>query len=422
MKYKKTTLPNGVRIVTVPAKGNPAATVLVVVETGSNNETKEQNGLSHFLEHMVFKGTKKRSTSSQISLELDSVGAESNAFTSNDFTGYYAKAGKKNWKKILDIVSDMYVNPLLPEAELEKERGVIIQEISMYEDLPQRQVQNVFSKLLYADAPQGRTILGPAQNIKRFTRKDFINYRKLQYTPERTIVVVAGDISPKEVVKASRSLFKDLIKGKRIQRSKVNVNQKKPQILVHKKVTDQTHMVLGFKTFGAKDKRGIVTTIMAGVLSAGMSARLFKRLREEMGACYYVRASHNQYATYGDFTISTGINLSRLEEVIKVLLEECTKLKEVPVSESELNKVKEYVISHLYMNLETTDAMAEFFGLEEAIKGSMETPEEVEKKIRQVKARDIQKIAQKIFTNDNLNLAIVGNVQKEAQIKKILSF
>ncbi len=422
MKYKKTTLANGVRIVTVPAKGNPAATVLVVVETGSNNETKEQNGLSHFLEHMVFKGTKKRATSSQISLELDSVGAESNAFTSNDFTGYYAKASKKNWRKVLDIVSDMYTDPLLPEAELEKERGVILQEISMYEDLPQKQVQNVFSKLLYGDSPQGRTILGPAQNIKRFSRKDFLNYRKLQYTPERTIVVVAGDVPEKDVVKASEILFKGLVKGKRIVRTNIIVNQKKPQILVHKKVTDQTHMVLGFKTFGAKDKRGMTTTLMAGLLSAGMSSRLFKRLREEMGACYYVRASHNQYATYGNFTISTGINLSRLEEVVKVLLEECTKLKETLVSETELNKVKEYLISHLNMNLETTDAMAEFFGLEEAIKGSMETPEEIEKKIRQVKARDIHRIAKTIFTNNNLNLAIVGNVEVQAKIKKILSF
>ncbi len=422
MKYKKTTLPNGVRIVTVPAKGNPAATVFVAVETGSNTETKEQNGLSHFLEHMVFKGTTRRPNPTDIHMEIDMLGAENNAFTSNDFTGYYAKAGKKNWKKILDIISDMYIDPIFPKTELEKERGVILQEISMYEDLPQRKVQDLFAKLVYGDTSPGRPIIGPAKNIKRFKREDFIEYRKKQYTPERTVVVIAGDVPEKEAIKEATKLFKDLQKGKHIGRVKVKSNQTKPELLIHKKITDQTHMVLGFKTFGARDKRNTAITLLAGVLSAGMSSRLFKRLRTDMGSCYYVRASHNPGSTYGDFTISTGINISRVGEVVKVLLEECTKLKETLVSETELNKVKEYLISHLNMNLETTDAMAEFFGLEEVIKGSMETPEEIEKKIRYVKARDIQTIAKKIFTNDNLNLAIIGNIEKEAPIKKILSF
>lgn len=171
MKYKKTVLPNGLRIITIPTHENPAVTVMVLVETGSNYESKQENGLSHFLEHMMFKGTTRRPTSLDISRELDGLGAQSNAFTSNEMTGYFAKAERKHLPKLLDIISDMYLNPTLPLAELEKERGVILQEIAMYEDLPQSKVWDIFSTLVYGETPAGRTILGPAENIKRFKRE-----------------------------------------------------------------------------------------------------------------------------------------------------------------------------------------------------------------------------------------------------------
>ncbi|MHB1330900.1 MAG: M16 family metallopeptidase, partial [Minisyncoccota bacterium] len=190
MKYKKTTLQNGLRIIHVPSKGNPSVTVMALVETGSNYEEKSQNGLSHFLEHMMFKGTTRRPTSLDISRELDSLGAQSNAFTSNEMTGYYAKAEKKHFKELLDIISDLYLNPTLPPAELEKERGVILQEISMYEDLPQHKVWDVFGELVYGDSPAGRTILGPSLNIKKFKRDDFQDYRKVHYVAKKTIIVI----------------------------------------------------------------------------------------------------------------------------------------------------------------------------------------------------------------------------------------
>lgn len=200
MNYHKTILKNGLRVITVPMEKSPTVTVFVLVEAGSEYEEKEENGLSHFLEHMCFKGTKRRPNCSDLSQELDEIGAVYNAFTSNEYTGYYAKAQFDQVDKILDIVSDMYLNPILPQAEIEKERGVIIEEINMYEDLPQRKVQNVLSDLVYGDQPAGRTILGPKENINKFNREDFLNYRAKHYVAEATTLIVAGNFSETKIL------------------------------------------------------------------------------------------------------------------------------------------------------------------------------------------------------------------------------
>jgi len=421
MNFKKTTLPNRLRIITIPTKGNPSVMVLVVVETGSNYETKAQNGLSHFLEHMCFKSTTKRPKASLIAKELDELGAQNNAFTGNELTGYYAKAAKRHFPKLFEIISDLYLNPTLPREDLEKERGVILEEISMYEDLPQRKVWEVLSKLMYGDAPAGRPILGPRENIKRFTRKDFVDYRLKHYVASKTIVIVAGDVSEQAVLREVKKHFKDIPRHKRLSKPSVIEKQKLPGLLIQKKKTDQTHMVMAFRTHGASDKRIPAITVLTEILGKGMSSRLFTKLRDEMGACYYVRASHDELTDHGVFTISTGINVSRTKEVLKVLLEECNKLVRTSVSETELQKAKEHNIGHLYMNLETTDSIAEFYAGQEVSAHKLERPQELEKAIRKITAADVMKVAKEIFRDDKLNLAIVGDISDQKSIKKVLT-
>ena len=199
MKFNKTILKNGLRVITVPMKDNPTVTVLMMVEAGSKYETKEINGLSHFLEHMCFKGTTKRPKAIDISQELDTVGAQYNAFTSQEYTGYYAKADFKHLDLLLDVVSDMYLNPIFEDKEIEKEKGVIIEEINMYEDLPHRKVQEIFMKLLYGDQPAGWDIAGTKDNIKNIKRSDFLDYRRKHYVPSATTLVVAGRFDEKKV-------------------------------------------------------------------------------------------------------------------------------------------------------------------------------------------------------------------------------
>lgn len=421
MKYKKTTLPNGLRIIHVPSKGNPSVTVMALVETGSNYEEKRQNGLSHFLEHMMFKGTTRRPTSLDISRELDSLGAQSNAFTSNEMTGYFAKSEKKHFKELLDIISDMYLNPTLPPAELEKERGVILQEISMYEDLPQHKVWDVFGELVYGDTPAGRTILGRSENIKKFTRDDFQDYRTAHYVAKKTVIVIAGDISSKQVVDGVKDLFASIPEHKKVGKEPVKEKQSSPQLSIHNKKTDQTHMIMGFRTFGAKDKRRAALAVLSGVLGRGMSSRLFQRLREDMGVCYYVRTGDSEFTDHGHFTISTGVDNKRVDEVVKAVLEECSKMKNEVVSDAELKKAKDYIIGNLYMGLETTDSLAEFYADQEITRGKIDTPYDMDKEIRKVTGEDVREVAEDIFKNNGLNLAIVGNIKNQAVIKKLLS-
>ena len=419
MKYKKTTLPNGLRIITIPSK-SPAVTVMVLVETGSNYESKAENGLSHFLEHMCFKGTTNRHTALEITQELDGLGAENNAFTSHEMTGYWAKAEKKHFEKILEIVSDIYLNATLPAPELEKERGVILQEISMYEDMPQNKVWEELGTLLYGDTPAGRPVAGRPENIKRLTREEFANYRNTHYVAGKTIVVVSGDVSEKKIISEIKKQFKNIPTGKVSGKLSIKEDQKTPSLRIHHKKTDQTHMVMAFRSFKASDKRNIALQVLSNVLGRGMSSRLFQKLREEMGACYYVKSGLDGETDHGVFSIATGVEAKRVEEVIKALLEECEKLRDVLVPEEELNKAKEHFLGGLYMHLETTDSLAEFYAEQEITTKKPKTPMDIEKETRNVTAEEVRKVAKDIFKNENLNLAIVGNITSDKNLKKVL--
>ncbi len=420
MKFKKTTLPNGLRIITIPTKGNPSVTVMVMTKTGSKYESKTQGGLSHFLEHMMFKGTKNRPSSAIINKELDALGAMTNAETVEEYTSYYAKAEKKHWKHILEIISDMYLHPNFPPAELEKERGVIIQEISMYEDLPQYKVLEVFLELLYGDTPAGRSIAGTKENILKLKQESFVDYHKKHYVAEGTTVIVGGDVSEYDVMKEVKKLFKDIPKAKKPTKEKVVEKQTKPQLSVLDKKTDQTHIILGFRAWGAKDKRQIILDVLSGVLGGGMSSRLHQKLRDELGACYYVYSSNRDLTDHGYFSISVGLENTRIEEITKVLLDECKKIIDEPIQKEELQRVKDYIVGHMYMGLETSDSLVNYYSHQEVLKGNLKTPSEIEKQIRAVTPEQIRKVAKEIFQNKNLNLAIVGDIKDEKSLKKVL--
>jgi len=421
-KAKKKTYKNGLRVVTIPMKDNPTVTVLVLVGTGSDYETKEINGISHFLEHMCFKGTTKRPNATAISLELDTLGCQYNAFTDHELTGYYAKGDAKNFNQMFDIVSDIYLNSTFPEKEMEKEKGVIVEEINMYEDMPQAKVQDLFEKALYGDQPAGWNIAGTKENIYKMVRDDFVNYKKSHYVSSNTVVVVSGDITNDKVYKEVDKYFKEVHTTKSKNKVKTNDSQEKPNIIIKFKETDQTHFVLGVKTFSMFDKRNMAISLLSAVLGAGMSSRLFNKLRQEMGVAYYVRAFNNTSLDHGSLQISAGVNNVRTEEVIKEILKECNLLISEKVSEKELNKVKSLIIGNMKMSLEATDDIANFYGHQELLKKEIKTLEEKIKEIKKVTVNDIQKMAKLIFIEKNLNLAIVGPFKSDSQFKEILKF
>lgn len=422
MNYNKTTLKNGLRVVTVPMKDNPTVTVLVLVAVGSKYETKDINGLSHFLEHMCFKGTKKRPSAIDISHELDSVGASYNAFTSQEWTGYYAKASARHAPMIIDIVSDIYLNSTLPEAEMEKEKGVITEEINMYNDLPQRKVQDLFMTLLYGDQPAGWDIAGTKENVAKMKGTDFTSYREKFYTAPETLVVVSGAIDEGEVLKAIEKSFAKCSSKKGGGKLSVKESQIKPALLCEEKKTDQTHFVLGVRTFDVYDKRNAVLKVLAGVLSGGMSSRLFEKMRNKLGICYYVSASPDAFTDHGYLSVSAGVKNDRLEEAVKEILKELSSLRDKIVSEKELSKVKEYLIGSMYLGLESSDSLADFYGSQEIMKKPIRKPEDIVKEINAVTAEDILNLAKEIFTDRTLNLSLIGPKKDEAKLKKILTF
>lgn len=421
MNYKKTTLKNGLRIITVPMKNTEAVTVMVLVSCGSDYENKEINGLSHFLEHMCFQGTKNRPNTGDVSRELDSLGAQSNAFTGEEYTGYWAKAHRKNLNKLIDIVSDIYLNPILNTDAMEREKGVVVEEMKMYEDMPQAKVGEVFEELLYGDQPAGWSIIGKEHIVKGLTRDQIVDYQNKHYVAKGTLVVVSGGFDEKSVIKQIEKSFMDISRSKKHTKQKTIESQKNPKVKLFKKETDQVHIALGFRTFPVSYKDNIKIKVLESVLGGGMSSRLFKKLRDNLGICYYVRAGNSTYLDRGYFAITSGLSKKRVEEGLKAILEEINILKNTLISKEELEKAKEVIIGNMYLGLETSDAYGEFYAFQELMGQKIKTPKEKESLIRKVTAKDIQKMALTIFKKESMNLVVVGPFEDTKPFDKLLN-
>lgn len=406
----------------VPMADNPTVTVLVLVETGSKYEVKGKSGLSHFLEHMCFKGTTNRPDTSDLYIELDTLGCEYNAFTGQEFTGYYAKGKVGDFEHLLDVVSDIYLNPLLKEDEIEKEKGVIVDEINMYDDLPMQKVHEVWMKLLYGDQPAGWSIAGERDIVRSMNRADFLAYRKAHYVAGATTVIVAGNIDRTHAFKEIAKKFKGITEHKKKGKKKTSDAQKEPQVAVQFKETDQTHFILGVRSFPVYDKRNPIVSVLSGVLGSGMSSRLFRKIRDEMGVGYYVRAGNSAFTDHGYFAVSAGVANDRIEEVVRAVRGELERLKNDLVSADELAKVKEHLVGMMYLGLESSSDLAEYYGVQEVLRRDLRTPKEKEKLIRAVTAEDIRKMARKLFVEKNLNLALIGPFKNGEKLKPLLKF
>ena len=420
MNHSVKKFPNGLQLVTVPMKDNQTVTVMILVNTGSKYETKKNNGISHFLEHMCFKGTVRRPDAHTIASELDALGAQYNAFTGQEITGYHAKAQAKDFGKIFDVLADIYLHSTFPEIEMEKEKGVIIEEINMYEDMPQRQVQEVLMQVLYGNQPAGWSVAGPRENITKMKRDDFVQYKTAHYVPRATTIVVSGNIDQKLVEKEVAKVFGSIKKVPKSDKLAIVEKQSKPALKVQYKKTDQTHISFGFRSFDVQDKRNTALNVLTTILGGGMSSRLFMRLREELGVAYYVRSGTDSFSDHGYVEISAGVTNARTQEVIQEILRACTKLKEELVDAKELEKAKEIIIGNLKLGLESSDSWAMYFAGEVIQQKKVRDIADIEKAIRKINPKDIQNIAQEIFVKKHLNLAIIGPFEQKDIDPKIL--
>jgi len=419
-KFKLTKLSNGLRILTVPSKESLSFQITVLVNTGADFETKENNGISHFLEHMCFKGTKKRPSNFAISQELDAVGGYYNAFTGAEYTGYYAFVAQQKKDLALDIVSDIYLNSQFPEKEIKKEKGVIIEEINMKQDEPSRYVWEIWRKLLYGNQAVGRTILGTKTNVKGFKREDFLKYYKSQYKAKSTIIVASGNFSEKETINQIKDYFGDIKPGKGRKKELVKEKQNKAQVFIKNKKTDQTHLVLGFRGISLFDKRFYALKVLDSIFDGGMSGILFQTIREKLGVAYYIYSRLSCSTDHGFWAVAAGIDNNRLEEVIRSVLEEWKKFKTKPVDIKDIKKAKSYITGKLALKLENVHNVADYFAFEELLKQKIETPSQYLRKIKQVTARDIQKVAEDLLKPQSLNLALIGPHKNKQRLQKLL--
>ncbi len=418
--YKKTTLKNGLRFIAVPMKNTKAVTVLVMVGTGSKYETKELNGISHFLEHMFFKGTKNRPTTLKIAETLDRVGGVYNAFTSEEFTGYWAKVDWKHLDLALDWVSDIFLNSKLEEKEIKREKGVIVEEINMYLDTPISYIGDLWEKLLYGNQPAGWLTIGEKKNILKFKRKHLLDYLGNHYSALNTIVCIAGNFNQKGVKNKVEKYFKGLKKKSAKKKLRVIEKQKHPQSLIHYKKTDQTYLCLGVRGYSLFQPEKYSQEILTSILGANMSSRLFISIRERKGLCYYIRTSSDYSTDTGYLVTQAGIPHKNIGEVIKLILKEYKDVKTKKVSDQELKKAKDYLKGISTLSLESSDAQASFYSLQELLSRKILTPREKFAKLDKVTLDDVQKVAQNIFRPEKLNLALIGPHKDKSKFQKLL--
>lgn len=418
--FKRYVLPNGLRVIMVPQAASLATTFLVLVEAGSKYETSKINGVSHFLEHLCFKGTKKRPTALDITSELESVGSVYNAFTGHEATGYFAKVRAEKLDTALDIIADIYVNPVFDAKEIEKEKGVVIEELNMYEDMPMRKVGDLFTSLLYGNQPAGWDIGGTKEVIRSLRREDIVKYRKEHYVAKATTVIVAGSFNQNKILKDIKKAFKNIPVTKKFSKLKTIEKQSSPKVMLHHKASDQTHIVLGFRAFDMFDSRRYALEVLGDILGGGMSSRLFQRVREEMGAAYYVKAGADLFTDHGFFAVSAGLDNSRSKQVINAILEELKNISTTKVNPNELQRAKNHLSGTMMIGLESSDEIAGFYGNQELFHKKLMSPKETAKKIEAVTAEDILKVAKELMISKNLNMAMIGPSKDKKEFEDIL--
>lgn len=419
--FKKVILDNGLRVLTVPMQGTNTVTVLVLCDTGSDYEKKEQNGISHFLEHMFFKGTSRRPGADILAQELDGMGSVHNAFTSHELTGYFIKSGKTYLQNSLDVLADIYKNSLLKAEEIEKEKQVIIEELHKDRDNPMRHIWDVWERLLYGDQPAGWDIGGDENTVRAVTRSSLQDYFNHQYVSLNTAVVVAGNFNEKDTMEMVRFLFGDVRDGKPVrQKPQVAERQVGPAVDIFDKQSDQTHMVVGFRGYGANDPKRYAADVLGVLLGGGMSSRMFDRIREKLGLAYVVSSAHESYSNRGFLTTYIGVDHSNVEKTIRAALEEYKKICDEQIPPKELRRVKDYIRGTTLIGLEQSNAMASFVGTEEMIGGKPLTVDEAFAKIEAVGVDDLCSVAQEVMRPERLNLAMIGPFKDKERFEKLL--
>ena len=416
--YERQVLPNGLRVLTAPMEQAQSVSCFVMLAAGARYETRESNGIAHFAEHMFFKGTERRPTARDISTEIDSIGGEFNAFTGKEITGYYVRCAGESRDIALDVLVDMLRHSRFDSEEIDREKGVIIEEMNMYFDTPRDYVSGVFDDLMYGDHALGWDILGRKETVQGATRETFLSYIDRWYTAERMVVGVAGAVGP-SLDEKLMDLLGDLPAGNGGAPEPV-AEPPSSRVKLHTKQSDQAHICIGFRTYEVGHPDRYVVELLRAVLGGGMSSRLFTEVRERRGLAYYVFAVIQGYADTGSLFTQSGVDIKRIDEAVSTIVSELKQIAEEPVPALELEKARAYTKGRFVLSLESPQGMNRFGLLREVLENTHPDPSEVLSGLGAVTVEDVQRVAQELITDDALRLAVVGPFDDADRFEKLL--
>ncbi len=420
--HQSTTLPNGLKVITTPIEGTKSVTVLCLVGAGSRYEHKAINGISHFLEHLFFKGAERYKNASEVASAIDSVGGDFNAFTGKEYAGYYVKLSSDQKEVAFDVIGDMMLNATFVQEEIDKERGVILEEYNMYQDTPMYQVGWDFEKLMFGDQAMGWDQIGEPDIIRNLTRDQIVDYKNALYTPDNAIISVAGNITQEEALELATKYF-SFEDGKRsidpAEYQKIDANER---VILQNKKTEQAHIIVGVEGVAARHDDNYTEKIMSVILGGNMSSRMFSNVREAKGLSYYIRTTTDDYTDTGTISTSAGVDLKRIDLAIEAIIEEYRKITEAPVSDNELKKAKAFMKGKITLRLEDSEEYAHLMGKQALMYPSIDSVEDVMKKIDAVTADDILRLAKELFKEENLRLALIGPYSDKEHLANLLHY
>jgi predicted Zn-dependent peptidase len=418
--FAKTTLDNGLRVVTADMPAAKSVACFVMVAAGSRYETRETNGIAHFAEHMFFKGTEKRPTARQIAGEIDAIGGEFNAFTGKEYTGYYVKCAAEHRDTALDVLVDMLRHSKFDSDEIEREKGVIVEEMNMYYDTPRDYVDGVYDQLLYGDQPLGWDIIGTKETVRAAERDTFLGYLDRWYRAPRMVAGVGGALGD-DIVPRLQELLGDVPDGSTGTPAAVTWQQDAPRVKLHTKTSDQAHLRVGVHSYPLSHPNRYTLTLLATALGGGMSSRLFSEVRERRGLAYYIYGYNQGYTDTGTLFAQGGVDLNRIDEAVTTIVREFERIAAEPLEPDELEKARNFAKGRLVLSLEDPKGMITFGLRDEVLEGKLREPEDVLAGLDAVTLEDVQRVAQDVIREERLNFALIGPFDDPERFEKLLS-
>jgi predicted Zn-dependent peptidase len=418
--FERHTLPNGLRVVTAPMPQAKSVACFIMLAAGSRYETRETNGIAHFAEHMFFKGTERRPTARHIAGEIDAIGGEFNAFTSKEYTGYYVKCAAEHRDVALDVLVDMLRHSKFDPDEVDREKGVIVEEMNMYYDTPRDYVEGVYDELLYGDQPLGWDIIGTKETVRAATRQTFLDYLDRWYRAPRMVAGVAGAVGD-DVLPRLEELLGDVHDGTSGEPTPVAVDQDAPRVKLHTKTSDQAHVRVGVHSYPIVHADRYALALLATVLGGGMSSRLFTEVRERRGLAYYIFGHNMGYTDTGTLFAQGGVDIGRIDEAVQTIVSEFARIAAEPVEPDELEKARSFAKGRLVLSLEDPKGMIMFGLRSEVLEGVTREPDEVIAGLEAVTVEDLQRVAQDIIREERLNFALIGPFDEPERFEKLLA-